>query len=36
MSWDFAAHGAIAAAQQMHHSLHQLNQRWQAQGIVGD
>jgi class 3 adenylate cyclase len=28
--------GAIAAARQMHHSLHQLNQRWQAQGIVGN
>lgn len=27
---------AIAAARQMHLSLHQLNQRWQAQGIVGD
>ena len=27
---------AIAAARQMHLSLHQLNQRWQALGIVGD
>ena len=27
---------AIAAARQMHLSLHQLNQRWKALGIVGD
>jgi class 3 adenylate cyclase len=27
---------AIAAARQMQRSLHELNQRWQEQGIVGD
>jgi adenylate cyclase len=29
------ARRSLAAAQHMHRSLHQLNQRWEAQGLVG-